>query len=198
MDDNKIYNLGGVKFLEKKENIDIDSYLKHIESIMGEIPSMQVLKFSKEYGFSIFRNKVFIKAIQSSDFIKDKIEIGVIFGFGEFKNNIKNIIDRYYKEEQINCKFYPLCEGFPGDIIYYSLDKETFGKVFYWHHDANIGEDITLISGSFEDFINNLFSEKEEDKLDVLSDEELKSINEKRKKVGLPLIDKYRNPLKNV
>lgn len=89
-----------------------------------------------------------------------------------------------------------ICEGYPGDIIFYSLEKSVFGKIYYWHHESDIGKDILLIANSFIDFIKGLNCEIEEEKfMEELSDEELKNINEKRRKVGLPLIDKYRNQL---
>lgn len=194
--ENKIIELGGITYLEKSEN-EIENYLVHIEKTMNSLPEKQVIDFSRKYGFSIFKNKVSIKSVERSSFINNgKIDLGIIYGFGKYKNNIKKIIETYYIEEQINYKFYPICEGHPGDIIFYSLEKNTFGKIYYWHHESDISKDILLIANSFMDFIEGLNCEIEEEKfMEELSDEELKNINEKRRKVGLPLIDKYRNQL---
>lgn len=168
-----------------------------MEDIMGDIPDTETLEFIKEFGFSIFNNHIMIKSIDKSQFLSTgEIEIGLIFGFGKGTDSISSTIEKYNSPDQINSKFFPLFEGYPGDIIFYSLEAFTKGQIYYWHHEADINTDKTLIAKSFKEFINKLYVKDEEmEVLEELSEIELESINNRRKKVGLPLIDKFRNEI---
>lgn len=193
---NKIKSLGGVKPLLKTEmNNNADNDIETIIDIMNDIPEIQVVNFIKEYGFSLFKNHVMIKPIDKSRFLSSgEIELGLIFGFGKGTNGISSAIEKYYSEDQINNKFFPLFEGYPGDIVFYSLEPSTKGEIYYWHHEADINDDKLLITKSFEEFISNLYAKAQEPEiLADLSDIELNAVNQRRKKVGLPLIDKSRN-----
>lgn len=194
----KITDLGGVKFLdERNKNQNANDNLTYAESVVGALPEQRVIDFIKEYGFSTFKNYVMIKAIEKSSFLSSgEIELGLIFGFGDGIDSVKDAIDTYFIEEQLNWKFFPLFEGYPGDIIFYSLEPETKGKIYYWHHEGDINADKSLIANSFEEFINNLYLRQEEEEEEPeLSADELASVNERRKRVGLPLIDKNRNEI---
>jgi hypothetical protein len=194
----KIKKLGGIERIAETDENDIQDNIEYTKNIMMVLPEDEIINFTKEYGFSMFKNEVLIKSNEKNYFLKNgKIELGIIYGFGKSNDSVKEIIETYYIEEQLNKKFYPLFEGYPGDIIFYSLEKETFGKIYYWHHESEPGKDILLIKNTFEEFINGLYSKKiKEEKLKILSDEELKNVNERRKNFGLPLIDKYGNQLK--
>jgi len=153
-----IKKLGGVDYIEKTKEIFVKNNIEFVNNIMGKIPDAEIINFTKKYGFSMFNNSVCVKADEKNDFLDDgEIELGIIYGFGENENSIKDVIKTYYKEEQLYKKFYPLFEGYPGDIIFYSLEKETFGNIYYWHHESEIGNDIILIKNSFMDFFDGLY-----------------------------------------
>jgi hypothetical protein len=40
--------------------------------------------------------------------------------------------------------------------------KSTFGKIYYWYHEGDIGADIYLISNTFFEFIQGLQKQKAE------------------------------------
>jgi hypothetical protein len=161
----KVKTLGGVEHIEESDKKYVQENIEYVENIMGILPEDEILKFTEEYGFSMFNNNVYIKSKEKNDFLADgEIELGIIYGFGESRNSIKEIIKTYFKEEQLNKKFYPLFEGYPGDIIFYSLEKETFGKMYYWHHESEIEKDIILIKNSFEELIKDIYFIKEEAK----------------------------------
>ena len=190
----KIKKLGGVERIEEMDEKYIQENNEYVKNIMGVLPEDAIINFLKEYGFSMFNNNVCIKSDEKNDFLLDgTIELGIIYGFGRNRNSVEEIVKTYYIEEQINQRFYPLFEGYPGDIVFYSLEKETFGKIYYWHHESERGKDILLIKKSFNEFFNKLYFEEEKVKIEVLSREELKRVNENRQKFGLPLIDKYKN-----
>lgn len=164
--------------------------------MIGIIPEKQVIDFIESYGFSTFKNSVMVKTIEKSSFLSSgEIELGLIFGFGDGTDSIKDVIDTYSTKEQLNWKFFPLFEGYPGDIIFYSLEPETKGKIYYWHHEGDINADKSLIANSFEEFKNLYLRQEEEEEEAELSADELASVNERRKRIGLPLIDKNRNEI---
>jgi hypothetical protein len=159
----KIEKVGGLERIEKIDGKYFYENIEFIKNIMGILPEGEIINFTKEYGFSMFNNSVYIKSTEKNDFLTDgEIELGIIYGFGNSRNSIKEIIEIYFIEEQLNKKFYPLFEGYPGDIVFYSLEKETFGKIYYWHHESEIGGDIFLVKNSFKELINNLHNTKEE------------------------------------
>jgi hypothetical protein len=193
----KIEKMGGVEWLEYFDKKYMPENIKFIKNIMGVLPDDKIINFTKEYGFSMFNNSVYIKSKEKNDFLVDgEIELGIIYGFGNSRNSIKEVIKTYFIEEQLRKKFYPLFEGYPGDIIFYSLEKETFGKIYYWHHESEPGEDILLIQNSFTDFFNKLYFDEEKEETKILSEEELKRVNENRLKFNLSVIDKYGNVIK--
>jgi hypothetical protein len=156
----KINELRNVKYMEKNQEYNIQKDIEFLKRAMGNLPENNIIEFSQKYGFSMFNNCVCINSLEKNGFLSDnKIEIGFIYGFGKHRNNIKEIIETYYIEEQINCKFYPLSEGYPGDVIFYSLENGTLGKIYYWHHEAEIEKQYILISETFEEFINGLYIE---------------------------------------
>jgi hypothetical protein len=189
----KIKKMGGVEQLEDFDEKYIQENIKYIKNIMGVLPDDKIINFTKEYGFSMFNNNVYIKSKEKNDFLVDgEIALGIIYGFGNSRHSVKEVIKTYFIEEQLRKKFYPLFEGYPGDIIFYSLEKETFGKIYYWHHESEPGEDILLIKNSF----NKLYFNEEKEEIKILSEEELKRVNENRLKFNLSVIDKYGNVIK--
>jgi hypothetical protein len=159
----KIEKVGGLERIEKIDGKYFYENIEFIKNVMGILPEDEIINFTKEYGFSMFNNSVYIKSTEKNDFLADgEIELGIIYGFGNSRDSIKEIIKTYFIEEQLNKKFYPLFEGYPGDIVFYSLEKETFGKIYYWHHESEIGKDTFLIKKSFKELINNLHNIKEE------------------------------------
>lgn len=193
---NKIEDLEGVKYLKDQNSESLqDEGLSFVKKTMGNIPDSEIAEFISKFGNSRFTKDVFAKNSSKSEFLQSReIEIGTIFGWGQSSKSIESIIDQYYSTDQINLKFFPLFEGYPGDIIYYSLEENSFSKIYYWHHESDIDEGNILIADTLQDFIDTFFIKYENDVVEKpLSDDELEQINIKRKKVGLPPIDKFKN-----
>lgn len=188
---NIIEKLGGIKTINKDASTN-EEIIAFVKKTMGCLPENVVIDFSMLYGNSVFNKQVVIESIHQSRFLSDGIvEIGLIFGMGTYKYNVEQIIRMYYVDEQIKSKFYPICEGYPGDIIYYSLEEGSFGQILYWHHESVEGQDTFLISNSFNEFLEGLYVKRNKEiDIPIVTDDELAKINERRKKVGLPLIDK--------
>lgn len=158
----KIRKLGGVERVEEMDKEHARENNEYIKTTMGALPEDEVIDFIKEYGLSTFNNSVYISPKEKSEFLTDdKIKLGMIYGFGHTKKGVKEIIRTYYREEQLNKRFYPLFEGFPGDIIFFSLEPATHGKIYYWHHKAEPGNNIQLIKDTFNVFIASLYTENE-------------------------------------
>lgn len=193
---NKIENLGGVRYLnnENLESLENEG-LSFVKKIMGNIPESEMVEFISKFGNSRFIKDVFAKNMNKSEFLQSgKIEIGTIFGWGQSSKSIESIINQYYSIDQIRVNFFPIFDGYPGDIIYYSLEKNSFGKIYYWHHESDIDEEDIFIANTLYDFIDTFFiNDENEVNEKPLSDDELEKINIKRKKVGLSPIDKFKN-----
>lgn len=192
----KIEDLGGVKFLgneDSESSKDLD--LSFVNSKMGKIPDLEITEFVSKFGNSRFINDVYAKNDIKSGFLQSgEIEIGTIFGWGDSNKGVSSIINQYFSPDQITARFFPLCEGYPGDIIYSSLEEGSFGKIYYWYHESDNEEDDYFLADTLNDFIDKFFIKVEDDSDEKpLSDDELEQINIKRKKVGLPPIDNFKN-----
>lgn len=192
----KIEDLGGVKYISNEDlESSIDKSLSIVNSIMGKIPDIDITEFITKFGNRRFIKDVYAKNNIKSGFLQSGgIEIGTIFGWGSSKKSIPSIINQYFSPDQIIARFFPLCEGYPGDIIYSSLEEGSFGKIYYWYHESDNEEDDYFLADTLHDFIDNFFIKVDDDSDEIpLSDDELEQINMKRKKVGLPPIDKFKN-----
>lgn len=178
------------KVKEDNRNYDINSFLDTVKDRMGRLPATDLLDFVSEYGFASFNTDMIVTPMEKQEH-SDYFVVGPFLGFGNTAVSIEKSIGMFYSEEQIGMKFFPICEGVSGDLIIYSLEEQSFGKVYYWSHDSAIGDDTFLIVESFDDFIGRIEARKEEkDDREVVgvkySPRLLKLINEKRMKGGLP------------
>ena len=118
--------------------------------------------------------------------------VGRFFGFGDGKNSINNIIKTYGIPEQISIRFFPLCDGVSGDIFLYSLEEKSFGKIYYWYHEGDIGNDLFLVADNFTAFIDGLQQiiskpvEKSKVRMTFISPKMLELMNKTRAQNGLP------------
>lgn len=81
----KINELENVKYMEKKQEYNIQSDIEFVKRTMGNLPENNVIEFSQKYGFSMFNNCVCINSLGKNGFLSDnKIEIGFIYGFGKY------------------------------------------------------------------------------------------------------------------
>ncbi|MCS4225903.1 SMI1/KNR4 family protein [Sphingobacterium sp. BIGb0165] len=201
-----VNQLGGVNYTPERANAITEKELNFSEVNYSNIEEV-LLEFLFDYGFSFFKNDVELTDLIQLPRIIGKrdlsVPVGMIFGFGESKNSVSSIIKQYHKEDFIQEDFFPICEGIAGDIIFYSLERTTLGKIFYWYHEGNVGDDVYLLANSFEEFISNL---KQSDnvqieppsvKISKISPRMLELMNKTRKKNGLPplIMDENGNPI---
>ena len=185
---NDVISFSNVK--EANRNYDINSFLNKVKDLMGRLPDKEVLDFIYEYGFAYFNVDMIVIPTDRQAHM-ECFTVGPILGFGNTPVSVEKNIKMFYAEDQIKMKFFPICEGASGDLIIYSLEPQSFGKIYYWSHDSAIGSDISLIAESFNDFINRIEvkNEKKDNKEIVevkYSPRLLKLINAKRIKDGLP------------
>jgi hypothetical protein len=70
----KIKKLGGIDHIEEAE---IKENIEYIKNIMGILPDNEIINFTKEYGFSMFNNNVYVKPVEKNYFLNDgKIKPG--------------------------------------------------------------------------------------------------------------------------
>jgi hypothetical protein len=86
------------------------------------------------------------------------IDIGEYDNLIEYLENYKNRIPN---------DLFPIAHDPGGNLICICISGDNYGKIFFWDHDieADEGElpdysNITLISDSFEEFMNNLYELK--------------------------------------
>lgn len=195
----KIEKLGNVIFSKEKKENKFHESRDYIEELKIKFPKIDVdlINFLNNYGFSFFSKDVELLNILSEIPILGKkdnsIPIGFIYGFGNTKNSINYLRENYSNEDFINQDFIPICDGVAGDIIFYSLKQENFGKIYYWYHEGDYENDKFLVQNSFVDFITNLkisnndeASNSSEVKTTFISPKMLDLMNKTRIKNGLP------------
>lgn len=161
----KIEDLGGVKFLSNEDSASSkDQNLSFVSSKMGKIPDFEITEFISKFGNSRFINDGYAKNELKSGFLQSgEIEIGEIFGWSDSNKGVSSIINQYFLPDKITAKFFPLCEGYPGDIIYYSLEEGSFRKIYYWYHEIDNEEDDYFLADALHDFIDKFFIKVEDD-----------------------------------
>ena len=180
---------------ELNQSYDVTSFLEEVKSIMGTLPDHTVLQFITDFGFAHFNEEMVVSPLEKQANSDELLYVSGILGFGNTQRSVEKSIKMYYCKEQISIRFFPLCEGASGDLIVYSLEEGSLGNIYYWSHDAPIGDDLILVAKSLNDFIGRIEPKKEdkEDKREVVSvtysPRLLKLINEKRIKDGLPPLE---------
>lgn len=114
-------------------------------------------KFSKLYGSFDFESSIVVKGIEEIPVIgKDNyIAVGCIYNLEDSLIIHSDFVD------QLPALMMPICDSEHGDLICISLHNDSYGKIFYWDHEGFVGEDIFLVSNSFEEFVMNLEIEKD-------------------------------------
>jgi len=193
----KLKQLGDFAYSSEKEGqFELtESMIGGVEKTLGILPEKEVLDFVSQYGFGYFTGEVGIIPIELPPVVtkEDPVcPVGRFFGFGDGKNSINNIIKTYSIPEQISIRFFPLCDGVSGDIFLYSLEEKSFGKIYYWYHEGDIGNDLFLVAENFTAFIDGLQQiiskpvEKSKVRMTFISPKMLELMNKTRAQNGLP------------
>ena len=193
----KIQELDGFAYsFEKDRQFEFtESMIGDVEKTLGTLPEKGVLDFVNQYGFGYFTGEVGIIPIELPPVVNKEDPVCPVcrfFGFGDGKNAINNIIKTYSILEQISIRFFPLCDGVSGDIFLYSLEEKSFGKIYYWYHEGDIGNDLFLVAENFTAFIDGLQqiiskpAEKSKVKMTFISPKMLELMNKTRAQNGLP------------
>ena len=198
----KIKELGGFAYSSEKDGqfVLTESMIDGVKKTLGILPEKEVIDFVSQYGFSYFIDEVGIipKELPPVVTMEDPVcPVGGFFGFGDGKNSINKIIKTYGIPEQVSIRFFPLCDGVSGDIFLYSLEEKSFGRIYYWYHEGDIGNDLFLVAENFTAFIDGLQqiiskpAEKSKVRWTFISPKMLELINKTRAQNGLsPLTEK--------
>ena len=157
------------KVKEDNRNYDINSFLDTVKERMGRLPATDLLDFVSEYGFACFNTDMIVTPMEKQEH-SDYFVVGAFLGFGNTAVSIEKSRGLFVTQTL---------------WLIYSLEEQSFGKVYYWSHDSAIGGDTFLIAESFDDFIGRIEARKEEkDDREVVgvkySPRLLKLINEKK------------------
>ncbi|MEH6949676.1 SMI1/KNR4 family protein [Bacillus sp. JJ634] len=135
-----IWDEGEVKTLEEKHNLefpnDYDFYLKH---------------YGNDYIREDFR---FIPSIELPKTIKQtQFEIDSIYGLNNDENNLDDKIISY--KDILPGDLIPIADLPGGDLICIGKQGDNYNKVYIWFHEMD-GDNVFLVSDSFEGFIYNI------------------------------------------
>lgn len=152
--------LGG--FTQKTRTVyseaEIEKLLADVQQRMQALPDADVIEFVTTYGGAAFKYEVFVPVEEKPDFLPVNAPLTTVIGWNS-SPSILSYIDTYYKSDRIAERFFPLFEGGAGDFIYYSLEKDTMGHIYYWHPEAGRAYKV-LLSRSFLEFMGALYSHK--------------------------------------
>lgn len=152
----KIESLGGVDYINRKKSGKLRDKIMDAEK-----PPAAVVALIDQFGYAMFNETIGCKTITKIPVAGKKwTEIGVIFGWGNDESGVRSNLENL-KDEDNGEGYFPLAEGYPGDMICISLKGKNKGKIFYWCHDE--GEFYT-IAKSFKEFVMSWEKEKEEKK----------------------------------
>lgn len=86
----------------------------------------------------------------------DRFDFINFYGLQDGLFNIKTAIDSY--DGRISDDVIPIAECAGGDQICIGVSSESFGTVYHWNHEHELSDvsALSLLSGSFSDFILNI------------------------------------------
>lgn len=164
-------SLGGTK-LNIRASVDrslmneasIDNNIKLVEQSFNSPVPNAYLSFIKEIGAITFNDPVKIQCIEKTPVANKENQVGVdnFFDFFDDDASITKTLDAF--KGNIPNYVLPVCEGEAGDLIVIDMSKKNYGKVYYWHHEhMDETEGLYLIANNFNQFLDNLFKDFEDD-----------------------------------
>ncbi|AWH84862.1 hypothetical protein HYN59_06875 [Flavobacterium album] len=137
--------LGGIP----DAKIDVDSFKDYLKRHSIDLPK-DIFDLLADHSGEYFKNDIEITNVELVPTASSgKIGLGSIVN----ANDIKDIIQIIgYLPDDV----FPVMEGSAGDHIVVGIGRSNYGKMYYWYHEANYGEEMTLIFNSFKDFVDNL------------------------------------------
>lgn len=115
-------------------------------------------ELSEKYGSFSFENPILVKSIDEIP-VADRGFVSV----DRFYDRDDSISTQLEYTDQLPSMMMPIFDGEPGDFICISLQKDNYGKIFYWHHEGFVDQDIYLLANTFEEFILKLEIDNEDD-----------------------------------
>ena len=159
--ENKIKELGGVKpnpLCPSSDNQidDVDNFEVLEEKFSFRLPDFYK-QFYKTYGPFAFNEN-----IKCSD-MRNEVKVYVDYFYSvvpETKCSIHALLNSH--SDLVAQNLFPISDGELGDLICIALDAENYGKIFYWYHERNDGDNLVQLGESLEHFIMKLEIEKED------------------------------------
>jgi SMI1 / KNR4 family (SUKH-1) len=152
--------LGGIP----NAKIDVDSFAAYLKRNSIDLPH-PVFQLLSHHGGEFFNEDVEITNVGSVPVASSgRIGLGSVADVNDLKDISQ--IKEYMPDE-----VFPIMGGAAGDHIVVGIGEFDHGKIYYWYHEANYGEELTLIFNSFEDFVNNIkpYEEDENDPREIIS-----------------------------
>jgi SMI1-KNR4 cell-wall len=153
----KIDSLGKKEkiLLDQNKNLNLHNQ-NFVDAQKLKLPKSYI-ELSKKYGSFSFEKWIIIKAIDTIP-ISENGYVSVDC-FYAVEDAIK-LFNKY--EQQLPSNMIPFSDGEPGDLICISLEKENYGKIYYWHHESPNYQNMYLLANDLEEFILKLEIFKED------------------------------------
>jgi hypothetical protein len=159
--ENKIKGLGGVKpnplcpSVDKQID-DVNNFEELEKKFSCKLPEFYKQLY-KSYGPFAFNEKIKCLDIQSN------LTVYVDYFYSidpKTKCSIHALLESH--SDLVTQNLFPISDGELGDLICIALDVKNYGKIFYWYHERNDGDNLVLLAESLEQFIMKLEIEKED------------------------------------
>lgn len=160
----KIDDIGGIsdtwpEVRQKLDESDILQRIQQLEERFGcQLPTSYIA-IQRHYGTFTFAKTVRAMCIESRQGFADEqgqghIQMGYFYGLEDQPNSVFAFSDSNIPD--FPDAFLPIFDGYPGDFVLLSLNKDTFGKIYYFYHEAYEGEELFLVSASLDELIMGL------------------------------------------
>jgi hypothetical protein len=166
---NKIAELGGVKrnpLCPSDDNLEVsDSFLQELEGKIGNKLPESYVTMIKYFGAFSFQKLVKTKFEDLHPVTTgNNATVNYFYALkDEGECSINKLLTTF--STQLPNYFLPICDGEPGDLICIDCRADSYEHIYYWWHEAEVGNELFLVAKNFIDFICKL--EIVEDESDV-------------------------------
>ncbi|MED1741083.1 SMI1/KNR4 family protein [Bacillus swezeyi] len=139
----KVHDENEVEEIEKSLSIDLSGDYK---------------EFLLKYGECMIMEDDLVFPVLEDTPLTDEghLPLGFFYGLEKNRYDIRNVRDIYF--DQMPEWVLPIADAEGGDQICIAVKGEKKGKIYFWDHELrDRQQDLFLIAGSFNDFIQSLF-----------------------------------------
>ena len=161
-------SLGGTKLNVKarkdrdSNNTTVNKNIENIEKKFNARIPPDYLRFTREISAITFNDPVYSRSQKKIPVANNKVSVDHFFDFADDGASIIKVLDNL--KSNVPEHVLPICEGEAGDLIVIDMSLPYYGQVFYWYHESmDETEGLYPLAKDFNQFIERLFNETEEE-----------------------------------